>query len=177
MRSETCTYYMGHENVCIFYGVHSRDVCVSHLLAVILGCVCTALLHLWPMERQAPTHGFSITPTPPYVRCFLCQTKYCSVSVRYRVYFVSLQFDLGFTFVTTRQYICNILLYWTILWWDTFKCIFLHENVRISIKISLKFVAKDPINNIPALVQIMASGWPGAKPLSQTMEVSLLMHI
>ena len=39
---------------------------------------------------------------------------------------------------------------------DTFKRIFLNENVRISIKISLKFVPKGPINNIPALVQIMA---------------------
>ena len=35
---------------------------------------------------------------------------------------------------------------------DTFKRIFLNENVRIAIKISLKFVAKGPINNIPALV-------------------------
>ena len=35
---------------------------------------------------------------------------------------------------------------------DTFKCIFLNENVRISIKISLMFVPKGPINNIPALV-------------------------
>ena len=39
---------------------------------------------------------------------------------------------------------------------DTFKWIFLNENVRISIKISLKFVPKGPINNNPALVQIMA---------------------
>ena len=39
---------------------------------------------------------------------------------------------------------------------DIFNCIFLNENVRISIKISLKFVPKGPINNIPALVQIMA---------------------
>ena len=39
---------------------------------------------------------------------------------------------------------------------DTFKRIFLNENVRISIKNSLKFVPKGPINNIPALVQIMA---------------------
>ena len=31
-----------------------------------------------------------------------------------------------------------------------FKCIFLKENVRISIEISLKFVLKAPINNIPA---------------------------
>ena len=39
---------------------------------------------------------------------------------------------------------------------DIFKCIFLNENVWISIKISLKFVPKGPINNIPVLVQIMA---------------------
>ena len=36
---------------------------------------------------------------------------------------------------------------------DIFKCIFLNENVWIPIKILLKFVPKDPINNIPALVQ------------------------
>ena len=35
---------------------------------------------------------------------------------------------------------------------DIFKCIFLNENVFISIKISLKFVPKGQINNIPALV-------------------------
>ena len=35
---------------------------------------------------------------------------------------------------------------------DIFKCIFLNENVLISIKISLKFVPKGQINNIPALV-------------------------
>ena len=41
---------------------------------------------------------------------------------------------------------------------DIFKRIFFNENVWISIKISLKFVPKGPINNnnIPALVQIMA---------------------
>ena len=39
---------------------------------------------------------------------------------------------------------------------DTFKGIFLNEKVRILIKISLKFVPKGPIINIPALVQIMA---------------------
>ena len=35
---------------------------------------------------------------------------------------------------------------------DIFKCIFLNENVLISIKISLKFVPQGQINNIPALV-------------------------
>ena len=39
---------------------------------------------------------------------------------------------------------------------DILKYIFLNENVWISITISLMFVSKGPINNIPALVQIMA---------------------
>ena len=58
-----------------------------------------------------------------------------------------------------------------------FKCIFLNENVRIPIKISLKFVPKGPINNIPSLVQIMAWHRPGDKPLSEPMIVTLLTHI
>ena len=60
---------------------------------------------------------------------------------------------------------------------DIFKCIFLNENVWISIKISLKFVPKGPINNIPALVQIMAWRRPGDKPLSEAMMVHLPTHI
>ena len=60
---------------------------------------------------------------------------------------------------------------------DTFKLIFLNENVRISIKISPKFVPKGPINNNPALVQIMAWCRSGDKPLSEPMMVSLLTHI
>ena len=39
---------------------------------------------------------------------------------------------------------------------DHLKCIFLNENIWISINISLKFVPKGRINNIPALVKIMA---------------------
>ena len=60
---------------------------------------------------------------------------------------------------------------------DTFKHIFMNENVRISINISLKFVPKVLINNIPALVQIMAWRRPGDKPLSEPMMVNLLTHI
>ena len=59
---------------------------------------------------------------------------------------------------------------------DSFKWIFLNENVWISIEVSLKFVPKGPINNIPALVQIMAWRRPGDKPLSEPMIVSLLTH-
>ena len=60
---------------------------------------------------------------------------------------------------------------------DTLKRIFLNENVRISIKISLKFVPKCPINYISALVQIMAWRRPGDKPLSEPMMVRLPTHI
>ena len=60
---------------------------------------------------------------------------------------------------------------------DIFKCIFFNENVWISLKISLKFVLKGPINNIPALVQIMAWRHPGDKPLSEPMLVDLPTHI
>ena len=60
---------------------------------------------------------------------------------------------------------------------DSFKRIFLSENIRISIKISLKFVHTGPINNVPALVQIMAWRRPGDKPLSEPMLGSLLTHI
>ena len=49
--------------------------------------------------------------------------------------------------------------------------------IKIPIKISLKFVPKDPINNIPPLVGIMAWCRPGDKPLSEPILVSLLMYI
>ena len=60
---------------------------------------------------------------------------------------------------------------------DIFKSIFFNENVWIPIKISLKFISRGPINNIPALVQIMAWRLPGDKPLSEPMMVSLTTHI
>ena len=60
---------------------------------------------------------------------------------------------------------------------DICKRIFLNENVWVSIKISLKFVPKGPINNIPALFRIMAWRRAGDKPLSEPMMVSLPKHI
>ena len=60
---------------------------------------------------------------------------------------------------------------------DILKCIFLNESVWVPIEISLKFVPYGPIDNIPALVQIMAWRRPGDKPLSETMVVNLLTHI
>ena len=60
---------------------------------------------------------------------------------------------------------------------DIFKWIFLKENVWISINISLKFLPRGPINNIPALVQVMACCLVGTKPLSEPMMVRLPTHI
>ena len=54
---------------------------------------------------------------------------------------------------------------------DMFKCIFVNDNVLTFINITLKFVPKGPINNSPALVQIMAWCLPGDKPLSEPMLV------
>ena len=50
---------------------------------------------------------------------------------------------------------------------DLFRCIFVNEKVCILIKISLKFVPMGPVNNNPALVQIMAWRRLGDKPLSE----------
>ena len=55
---------------------------------------------------------------------------------------------------------------------DIFKCTFLNDNVWILNKISLKFVPKGQINNIPALVQTMAWHQPGDKTLSEPMMVN-----
>ena len=67
---------------------------------------------------------------------------------------------LGYWDVTTINF--SQLTHWgrdkmTAIFQTTFSnCIFLNENVWISIKISLKFVPNGPINIIPALFQIMA---------------------
>ena len=45
---------------------------------------------------------------------------------------------------------------------DIFKRIFLNENVRISIKISIKFVPRGSNDNKSALVQVMARRRTGA---------------
>ena len=60
---------------------------------------------------------------------------------------------------------------------DIFKCIFLNEDTWISITFLLKFVPKGTVDNILALVQLMAWRRPGDKPLSERMMVVLAMHI
>ena len=52
-----------------------------------------------------------------------------------------------------------------------------NENDIIPLKISLTFVPKGLINNIPTLVQVMAWRRPGDKPLSEPMMINLLTHM
>ena len=52
---------------------------------------------------------------------------------------------------------------------DIFKRIFLNDKMYISIQISLKLAYKGLINNIAALVQIMAWCRPGTNPSSKSM--------
>ena len=49
---------------------------------------------------------------------------------------------------------------------DILEWILVNENLWISNKVSLDFIPRDPINNIPALFTIMAWHRPGDKPLS-----------
>ena len=52
---------------------------------------------------------------------------------------------------------------------NIFWCIFVNEMFHVLIKISLKFVSRNPIDNKPALVQVMAWRRLGNKPLSGPM--------
>ena len=52
---------------------------------------------------------------------------------------------------------------------DIFKHIFINENDRIPVQISLKFLSSCSIDTKPALVQVMAWLRIGDKPLSEPM--------
>ena len=52
---------------------------------------------------------------------------------------------------------------------DIYKCIFLNENVRIPIQISLKLVPRIPTENKASLVQVIAWHRTGDKPLPEPM--------
>ena len=52
---------------------------------------------------------------------------------------------------------------------DNFKCIFLNENDRIRIRISLNLVPRSLIASKPAFVQVMVWRRRGDKPLAEPM--------
>ena len=60
---------------------------------------------------------------------------------------------------------------------DIFKRIFVNENVRVLIRISLKFVPETSIDNMPALVQVMAWRRQVTNHYLNQCWPSLLMHI
>ena len=56
------------------------------------------------------------------------------------------------------------------IWQVTFlNELFFNEKVWISFEISMKFVLRGPIDNMPALVWVMAGLQTGDKPLSEPM--------
>ena len=131
-----------------------------------------------------------------YARCTMPYKRYMTVILRYKFWTVcvksSPRFRLCFLITLSFDRICctpDMCDIWTIKYifirnivaWcdpdDIFKCIFLNENIKISMNISLKFVPFGLIDNIPALAQIIAWHWPGAKPLSEPTMINLLTHI
>ena len=52
---------------------------------------------------------------------------------------------------------------------NIFKCIFIQENGKILIQISLKLIPRSPIDNKSALVQVMAWRRTGDKLLPERM--------
>ena len=68
------------------------------------------------------------------------------------------------TLILSRRLLCMIT-------------VFMLNKHCLSLSLSLKFVPKGPMNNIPTLVQIMAWRRPGDKPLSEPMMDNLLTHI
>ena len=59
---------------------------------------------------------------------------------------------------------------------DILKCIFLNENDRIPIQISLKFVPRSLIDNKAALVEVMAWRQTGAKPLPEPVMTAISLQ-
>ena len=91
-------------------------------------------------------HSGPNTPKRPYIEtsCELCNRNY--------IWYLSLFYQNG-------RRIAD----------DIFRCIYMNEKCCILIKISLNFVPIASINNILALVQIMAWRRIGDKPLYETM--------
>ena len=78
---------------------------------------------------------------------------------------------MGFRYYWLLLNLTHLYLYKmaTILADKILKCIFLNENDRIPIQISMKFVPRSPTDNKPASVQVMAWRQTGDKPLSEPM--------
>ena len=176
-------------SIQLFIGVWSFvvSICYFHLnsnakIANALYIICHMLLTHWGLNKNGQHHIF---------KCILCKEIFLYIVSNYG------GIGSGNALVSDTNYLnqcwprCPMPYSFARTKWvntfgrrqngrhfadDLFKCIFLNENVWISNKISLKFVPKGSINNIPALVQFMAWRRPGDKPLSEPMMVRLLTH-
>ena len=153
---------------------NKQYTCITPWLFITLPCLLCVIGHI-------SFSGMFVQGAKATRGIFIDKGQFCfHLSVLFRITESHSNMTAGLPIVTEFQYFVNTLrprqngCHFAD---DIFKCIFLNENVRISIKISLKFVPKDPINNIPALVQIMTWRRPGDKPLSEPTMASLLTHI
>ena len=118
-------------------------------------------------------HNYSIFRISTYVLGPLCQNRFHKLVWVFSRTASSCPFQPSYSSVNTLRPRQNGRHFAD----DPFKRIFLNETLRISIKISPNFVPKGPIDNIPALIQIMAWRRRGDKLLSGTMMFRLPTHI
>ena len=149
----------------LMYRVYYGELCVLH-------CLFTTISNLQTIRQNCHYHM-------PLYRTYRakCGLKYVGASVWNNILSIDMNPNIGEISFSrslntlrpkqTGRHFAD----------DIFKWIFLNENVWMPIKISLKFVPEGPINNIPALVQIMAWRLPGDKPLSGAMMARLPTHI
>ena len=157
----------------ISYKWWPNTLCKKYVYVVSTICLCQLCVCWWPS---------SISQWNLYK---ICVTKCTIMLFEVLGKAVIDNFDLMFKLYTAAPIyiIIVVLAYWgrdktDAISQTTFSnAFFFNENVWIPIKTSLKFVPRGLINNIPALVQIMAWRLPGDKPLSDPMMVSFLTHI
>ena len=122
-----------------------------------------------PRGKHAANHKFK-NSFPLNKQTSLFSYQYLWFTLHMNIYLLTIHFN---SLRRSEAYMCQqtrpSLL-------QIMACCLYGANVWILIKMSLKFVSKGQINNIPALVQIMAWRWPGDKPLSEPMMVRLLTH-
>ena len=111
---------------------------------------------------QGLTHKIACAASPKQKNCFLNQLTWSKVPL-----------------ITSILAAVFVIVFPLIIWPrprkngrhfadDIFKGIFSNKNVWIPSQISLKFVSQGPINDIPALVQIVAWRRPGRQAIIWT---------
>ena len=106
-----------------------------------------------------------------------------SHSKRWRIWKCQLGYQISLRCrVTIILWVEAALIHWgwhklaAIFQTSFWKRIFINKNILILFKISMKFLPMGSINNIPALVQIMAWCRTGDKPLFEPMLMRLLTN-